>query len=271
MGSFNDKVAFITGVARGQGRSHALRLAQEGASVIGIDIAGPVSDHNAYRPADQNELDETSRLLEKHGRPFVVRTADVRDSQSIDSVLSSAVAEFGNRLDIVVANAGICNWNRFWEMPDDQWDTLIDVNLTGVWRTLKSAAPHMIAAGNGGSIITVSSVAGIKALPAQGHYTAAKHGVVGLTKAAAIELAEYNIRVNSIHPWGVETEMTRDSRMQEVLTAHPQYLGSYGSILTQLPIANVDDITDAVMWLASDQSRTVTGTQLTLDMGATKV
>jgi NAD(P)-dependent dehydrogenase (short-subunit alcohol dehydrogenase family) len=156
-------------------------------------------------------------------------------------------------------------------MPEDQWATMLDVNLSGVWRTMKAAVPHMVSAGNGGSIITVSSVAGIKALPGQAHYSAAKHGVVGLTKSAAVELGEYGIRVNSIHPWGVATPMGEDPYTVTMLTEHPNYAVSFGSALPSIVLAEPGDISDAVIWLASDLSRSVTGTQLTLDMGATKV
>jgi SDR family mycofactocin-dependent oxidoreductase len=270
-GLLDGKVAFVTGAARGQGRSHALRLVGEGASVIAIDVADGVSAYNTYPPATEADLKETARLLEQRGRPFVVETADVRDLAAVDRVLRDAVNRLGGRLDIVVANAGICNWGRFWEMSEEQWLTLVDVNLSGVWRTMKAAVPHMISAGNGGSIITVSSVAGLKALPGQAHYSAAKHGVVGLTKSAAIELGEYEIRVNSIHPWGVATPMGDDPYTATMLTEHPNYIASFGSALPSIAMADPDDISDAVVWLASDLSRTVTGTQLTLDMGATKI
>jgi len=271
MGLLDGRVAFVTGAARGMGRNHAVRLAREGASVIAIDVASPVSSHNGYPAASEADLKETARLLDSIGRPFSVDVADVRDSPALDRVLADGVAAFGGRLDVVVANAGINNWSRFWEMPDDQWQTMIDINLTGVWRTLKAAVPHMLTAGNGGSIVTVSSVAGLKALPSQSHYSAAKHGVTGLTKSAAIELGEYNIRVNSIHPWGVATAMAEDPFIETMLTAHPGYLMSFGSVLPSLPTAELDDISDAVIYLASDLSRAVTGTQLTVDMGATKV
>jgi SDR family mycofactocin-dependent oxidoreductase len=271
MGLLDGKVAFVTGAARGQGRSHAVRLASEGAAVIAVDIAGPVTAINGYPASSPQDLEDTRNLLKETGQPHYVGEADVRDSASLDAVLSEALPQLGDRLDVVVANAGICNWNRFWEMSDDQWQSMIDVNLTGVWRTLRSAVPHMIAAGNGGSIITVSSVAGIKALPGQAHYSAAKHGVVGLTKSAALELGEYGIRVNSIHPWGVSTPMMEDPTTAEMLDAHPNYLASFAAMLPDLPIAEPADITDAVLWLAGSASRTVTGTQLTLDMGATKI
>lgn len=271
MSLLDDRVAFVTGAARGMGRSHAMRLAREGASVIAIDVARGVSPHVGYAPATEADLEETARLLETEGRPFLVEVADVRDSAALENVLTDGVCRFGGRLDVVVANAGINNWGRFWEMPDDQWQTMLDINLTGVWRTMKAAVPHMLAAGNGGSIIAVSSVAGIKALPSQSHYTAAKHGVTGLTKAAAVELGEYGIRVNSIHPWGVATAMSDDPYIEKTLSAHPNYLVSFGSVLPQIPVAEPADVSDAVLWLASDLSRTVTGTQLTVDMGATKV
>ncbi|BBZ14979.1 mycofactocin-coupled SDR family oxidoreductase [Mycobacterium branderi] len=271
MGLLDGRVAFVTGAARGQGRSHALRLAGEGASVIAIDIADAVSTHNTYPPATDANLKETAGLLEHAGRPFVVETADVRDLATLERILGDAVGRLGGRLDVVVANAGICNWGRFWEMSEEQWLTLVDVNLSGVWRTMKAAVPHMISAGNGGSIITVSSVAGIKSLPGQAHYSAAKHGVVGLTNSAAIELGEYGIRVNSIHPWGVATPMGEDPYTATMLTEHPSYIMSFGNMLPSLTMADPGDISDAVVWLASDLSRTVTGTQLTLDTGATKV
>lgn len=266
------RVAFVTGAARGQGRSHAVRLAREGAAIIAIDIAGPAAAANTYPPPSTADLRETVSLVEAEGARIIAEVADVRDQDALDRTLAAGVAELGGRLDVVVANAGICNWGRFWEMSDDQWSTLVDINLTGVWRTMKAAVPHMLSAGNGGSIITVSSVAGIKALPGQAHYSAAKHGVVGLTKSAAIELGEYGIRVNSIHPWGVATPMAQDPMTEQILTSHPAYIASFGSALPQLPpLAEPEDISDAVVWLASDLSRTVTGTQLTLDMGATKI
>jgi SDR family mycofactocin-dependent oxidoreductase len=270
MGLLDNRVAFVTGAARGMGRNHALRLAREGASIIGVDVAANVSPHNGYPAATEADLKETARLMEAEGRPCVMEIADVRNSDALEAVLADGVERFGGRLDVVVANAGIANWARFWEMSDEQWQTMIDINLTGVWRTMKAAVPHMLSAGNGGSIITISSVGGLKALPACSHYTAAKHGVVGLTKAAAIELGEYNIRVNSIHPWGVATVIAEDPNVEKTLTAHPNYVMSFGSVLPLMP-AHVDDISDAVIYLASDLSRAVTATQLTVDMGATKV
>ncbi|NLE80922.1 MAG: mycofactocin-coupled SDR family oxidoreductase [Rhodococcus sp.] len=270
MGQLDGKVAFVTGAARGQGRNHAIRFAREGASIIALDVCGPVSDYNTYDSATPADLDETVRLVETEGGKIIARQADVRDGAQVKAVVDEGVAQFG-RLDIVVANAGICNWNRFWEMPDEQWETLIDVNLTGTWKTLKAVTPAMIDAGNGGSIIVVSSVAGIKALPGQANYAASKFGLVGLTQVAAKELGEYKIRVNSIHPYGVKTPMGTDPGSLKMLEKHPHYMASLATILTEKPLAETDDITEAVMWLAGDGSRTVTGSQVALDMGNTKV
>jgi NAD(P)-dependent dehydrogenase (short-subunit alcohol dehydrogenase family) len=196
--------------------------------------------------------------------------ADVRDLGALEAVVGAGVARFG-RLDIVVANAGIVSWGRFWEMSPQRWRDMIDINLTGVYNTLRAAATAMIAAGNGGSIIATSSVAGIKSLPGEAHYSAAKHGVVGLVKAAAIELAPYRIRVNSIHPWGVRTPMADGTDMRKIFADNPSYVASMGQILFEPPISEPEDIANAVLFLASDESRTITGTQLTIDHGATKV
>ena len=269
MGLLDGKVAFITGAARAQGRSHAVRLAAEGADIIAIDIcaeAAPVG----YVTATRDDLDETARLVEKEGRGIVARVADVRNQASLDAAVAEGVQAFGG-LDVVVANAGISTWDRFWEMSEDKWQAMVDINLSGVWRTFKAAAPTMIARGRGGSMIAIASVAGIKSLPAQAHYSAAKHGVVGLTKSAAIELGEYGIRVNSIHPWGVQSPMVEDPNVGLVLGAHPDYAKSFGSILSSLQVADPSDISDAVVYLASDMSRCVTGIQLPVDMGATTV
>lgn len=270
MGLLDGKVAFITGAARGQGRSHAARLAAEGADIIAIDICGVAADV-PYPPATRADLDETVRAVEALDRRIVARVADVRDQGALDAAVADGIAELGG-LDIVVANAGISSWGRVWEMDESQWQAMIDINLTGVWRTFKAAIPAMIDQGRGGSIIAIASVAGIKSLPSQAHYSAAKHGVVGLTKTTAIELGPYGIRVNSIHPWGVATPMAlEDQSVPEMLGANPHYMGSFGSILSQVTLADSDDISNAVVYLASDMSRCVTGIQLPVDMGATTV
>jgi len=270
MGRLSGKVAFVTGAARGQGRAEALRLAEEGADVILCDVgkAPAALDYPAATPAD---LPETVRLVEKLDRRAVSAEVDVRDLAGLEALVQRGVAELG-RLDIVVANAGIVSWGRFWEMAPERWQEMLDINLTGVFNTLRAAVPAMIEAGNGGSIICTSSVAGIKSLPGQAHYSAAKHGVVGLAKSAAIELAPYRIRVNTVHPWGVATHMGElGTEGQQVLTDNPSYAAAMGQYWFDPPVSEPEDIAAAVAFLASDDARTVTGTQLTVDHGASKI
>jgi SDR family mycofactocin-dependent oxidoreductase len=270
MPRLSDKVALITGAARGQGRAHALTMAREGADVILVDIAAPPTKTD-YPPATAEDLAETVRQVEAVDRRAVWAQADVRDLSALQNVVDRGVSELG-RLDVVVANAGIVTWGRFWEMDPARWQDMIDINLTGVFNTMRVAVPAMIAAENGGSIILTSSVAGIKSLPGQAHYSAAKHGVVGLAKAAAIELAPYRIRVNTVHPWGVETHMgVMGPEAQKVFADNPSYQAAMGQILFDPPISQPQDIANAVLFLASDESRTITATQLTVDHGATKI
>lgn len=269
MGALDGKVALITGAARAQGRSHAVRLAEEGADVIAFDLCAEATEVG-YPPATKEDLDQTVAEVEATGQQILARIGDVRDQTALDGAVADGVTELG-RLDVVVANAGVSSWGRFWEMSEERWLSTIDINLTGVWRTLRAAAPVLIEQGEGGSIITICSVAGIKSLPGQAHYSAAKHGVVGLTKSAAIELGPYGIRVNSLHPWGVATPMAEDPEVGRILEAHPAYLGSFGSIMPELGMAHPADISEAVLFLASDSSRFITGAQLPVDMGATKV
>ncbi|GAB6899217.1 mycofactocin-coupled SDR family oxidoreductase [Kineosporia succinea] len=270
MSKLQGRVAFITGAARGQGRAEALKLAQEGADLILTDICASPTETD-YEPATPAELAETVAQVEKLDRRVVHAVADVRDLGALESLVREGVSQLG-RLDVVVANAGIVTWGRFWEMDPRRWQDMIDINLTGVFNTLRAATPAMIQAGNGGSIIATSSVAGIKSLPGQAHYSAAKAGVVGLVKTAALELAPYRIRVNSIHPWGVRTPMgAMGADGQKVFADNPSYANAMGQILFDPPISEPEDIANGVLFLASDDSRTMTGAQLTLDHGATKI
>ena len=270
MSKLPGRVAFITGAARGQGRAHAVRMAQEGADVILVDACRQVADID-YPAATSEDLAETVRQVQQLGGRAVAAEADVRDLPALEALVEQGVAEFG-RLDIVVANAGIAGWGRFWEMSVERWHDMIDINLTGVYHTLRAAAPAMIAAGNGGSIVCISSVSGIKALPGQAHYAAAKHGLVGFANAAAIELAPYRIRVNTVHPWGVETPMgTMGTEAQKVFSENPSYAAAMGQYLFEPSISTPADIANAVAFLVSDEARTITGTQLTVDHGATKI
>ncbi|MGV9670820.1 mycofactocin-coupled SDR family oxidoreductase [Gordonia sp. NPDC003504] len=264
------KVAFITGAARGQGRAEAVALAEEGADVILCDVCAPPTDTD-YPAATPEDLAETVALVEKTGRSAVHAEVDVRDLDGMVELVTRGVDQLG-RLDIVVANAGVVSWGRFWEMSVDRWRDMIDINLTGVFNTLRAAAPTMIDLGNGGSIIATSSVAGIKSLPGQSHYSAAKHGVVGLVKSAAIELAPYRIRVNSIHPWGVNTPMgSQGPEGTTVFTDNPSYAAAMGQYWFDPPISEPEDIANAVLFLAGDESRTITGIQLPVDHGASKI
>jgi len=214
-GSLEGRVAYITGAARGQGRAHAVRLASEGADIIAIDICGPITDTVTYPMPTSEDLAETVRLVEATGRKVLAREVDIRDLAAQQQVVADGIEQFG-RLDVVVANAGILSWGRMFEMSEEQWDTVIDVNLNGTWRTIRAAVPAMIEAGNGGSIIIVSSSAGTKATPGNGHYSASKHGLVAITNALAIEVGEFGIRVNSIHPYSIDTPMVEKEAMMDV-------------------------------------------------------
>jgi len=265
MGRLTGKVAFITGAARGQGRAEAVRLAAEGADIIAIDILGSPSPHVLYPSTAQADLDETAKLVQDQGRRVVARQADVRDLAALEAVVRDGVSELG-RLDIVVANAGIVNYGRTWEITEEQWQDLIDINLTGVWKTVKAAVPTMIEQGQGGSIIITSSVAGLKGLPFLAHYASSKHGVTGLAKVLANELASHDIRVNTVHPHGVRTGMT-DGSMQGMLEAEPLLGPIYmGALPTQ--VVEPEDIANTVAFLASDEAKYITGSQMRVDLGA---
>jgi SDR family mycofactocin-dependent oxidoreductase len=269
-GSLQGRVAFITGAARGQGRSHAVRLAREGADIIALDICGPASASVTYTPATREDLEETARLVENEGRKILRREVDVRDDAALRDLVADGIEQFG-RLDVVVANAGVLSWGRIWELTDEQWDTVIGVNLTGTWRTLRATVPAMIEAGSGGSIVVVSSSAGIKATPGNGHYSASKHGLTALTNTLALELGEFGIRVNSIHPYSVDTPMIEPEAMMEIFAKHPSFVHSFPPMPVQPNgFMAADEVADVVAWLAGDGSGTLTGTQIPVDKGALK-
>lgn len=263
-GRVEGKVAFVTGAARGQGRSHALRLAQEGADIIAVDLA----DHIpliSYDSPTQADLDETVRQIEALDRRIIARKADVRDRDAMKAVIDEGVAEFG-KLDIVVGNAGICTIQDWKDTTPEIWDLTISTNLTGVFNTVQLTAQHLIDNG-GGSIILTSSTAGLKGLPFLVPYVAAKHGVVGLMRAFATELAEHSIRVNTIHPTGVDTPMgAMASDYPPLLEAHPN-LGAMLVNLLPIELTQPVDQSNAVLFLASDEARYITSTELTVDAG----
>jgi (+)-trans-carveol dehydrogenase len=271
-GRVEGKVAFITGAARGQGRSHAIRLAQEGADIIAVDLVGQI-DTVPYPMSTPDDLAETVRRVEALDRRIVATQADVRDYGSLKGALDAGVAELG-KLDIVSANAGIFSFGTLEELPDATWQDMIDVNLTGVWHAIKAAIPHLKANG-GGSIIITSSDAGLFGFPNVGHYVSAKHGVVGLMRTAALELAGDNIRVNSIHPTNVDTDMIQNESayrlfLPDVENPTREQFAEAAKPMNALPIPWVEaiDISNALLWLASDEARYVTGVTLPVDAGA---
>ena len=272
-GRVEGKVALITGAARGQGRSHAIRLAGEGADIIAIDACKPV-DTPRYPMATPEDLEETVALVRETGRVIVARHADVRDVAELQAAVADGVAEFG-RLDVVVANAGICvSGSPTWEMTEAQWQDVIDINQTGVFHTVKASVPAMIAAGNGGSIMFISSIAGMKGYRNLAGYVSAKHAIVGLMRTLANEVAEYGIRVNTVHPTNTATDMIFNDAAYKTFAPHLDHptkedaLDGFASInLFPVPFVEPAEISHAVLWLASDESRFVTGTQLPVDAG----
>jgi SDR family mycofactocin-dependent oxidoreductase len=265
------KVAYVTGGARGQGRAHCVRLARAGADIVTIDACGPVGNHIGYEPATPEDLAETVRLVEDEGVKISADRVDVRDHDGQKRVIASAIEQFG-RLDVVVANAGVMSWGRAWEIPVEQWQEVIDVNLTGFFNTVQAAVPAMIEAGNGGSIIAISSSAGIKSVPGAGHYCASKFGVVGLANSLALELGEFGIRVNSVHTYGVDTALGNDLSMYGMFEKHPHYGYSFspGALPTESLIAP-NQVSEVVLFLASDASALLTAAQIPADKGYMKV
>jgi SDR family mycofactocin-dependent oxidoreductase len=275
MGKLDGKVAFITGAARGQGRSHALRLAQEGADIIAVDICAQV-DSVGYPLATPDDLAETVRQVEALDRRIVASPADVRDSAALKRAVDEGVAELG-RLDIVLANAGIASFAPVGDLTDELWDDMIDINLTGVFKTVRAALPHLRAHGAGGAIVITSSTAGLKGMANLAHYVSAKHGVVGLMKTLANELAPEMIRVNSVHPTSVDTDMIHNESIYGLFVPDRPAsevtrddVGEIFQALNALPIRWVDpvDISNAVLFLVSDDARYVTGVQLPVDAGS---
>ncbi|MCE0764652.1 mycofactocin-coupled SDR family oxidoreductase [Pseudonocardia kujensis] len=272
-GRVEGKVALVTGAARGQGRSHALRLAQEGADIIAVDLCADVASA-PYDGATEADLAETVKQVEDLDRRVLSRVADVRDLRALEATVADGIAEFGH-LDVVVANAGIGSFAPAWEITEDSWQEMLDINLTGVWKTTKAAIPAMLEQGTGGSIILTSSIAGLIAFGNLAHYTAAKHGVTGLMRTLAVELAPHRIRCNSVHPTTVDTDMVNNESMYSLFLG-----GQRGATradaeagftaLNAIPIPWVDpvDISNAVLYLASEEARYVTGTTHVVDAGA---
>jgi len=273
-GRVEGRVAFISGAARGQGRSHAVRLAQEGADIIAVDICGPI-DNLAYPHSTPADLAETADLVKAHNRRIVTAQVDVRDYDALKAAVDGGVEQLG-RLDIIVANAGIGTFgNKLHKLSENIWQDMIDVNLSGVWHTVKAGVPHIIAGERGGSIVLTGSVGSHKAMAYTGHYIAAKHGVMGLMRAFAVELGQHRIRVNSVHPSQVNTPMTMNDvtfRLfrPDLENPGPEDFAPFSQMTHTLPVPWVEanDISNAVLFLASDESRYVTGVSLPVDAGA---
>ncbi|WP_396926790.1 mycofactocin-coupled SDR family oxidoreductase [Mycolicibacterium sp.] len=274
-GRVEGKVAFITGAARGQGRSHAVRLAEEGADIIAIDVCKRISSNEDIPAPTPDDLAETADLVKNLNRRVVTAEVDVRDYAAVKAAVDSGVEQLG-RLDIIVANAGIGNGGQTLDLTSEaDWNDMIDVNLSGVWKSVKAAVPHLISGGRGGSIILTSSVGGLKAYPHTGHYIAAKHGVVGLMRTFAVELGHHSIRVNSVHPTNVNTPLFMNEGTMKLFRPDlenpgPDDMAVVAQMMHVLPIGWVEpvDISNAVLFLASDESRFVTGLPMTVDGGS---
>ncbi len=266
------KVALVTGGARGIGRAQAVRLAEEGADLVVVDRCEAV-EHSTTPGASPEDLKETVRLVEATGRRILPFQADVREQAALDAAVAEAVAELGG-LDIVCATAGISSAGPAVDMAEDTWRTMLDVNLTGVWKTCKAAIPPMREAGRGGSIVLVSSIAGLRGLVGVGHYAAAKTGVVGLMRALAQELADDRIRVNTVHPANTRTTMIQNEGTMHSFcpgVEHPTQeqfeAGTASMHLLPVPMLDPVDIANASLFLASDEARYITGVTLPVDAG----
>lgn len=271
MGKLEGKVAFITGAARGQGRSHAVRLAQEGADIIAVDLCDQIGTV-AYPMATPEDLDQTVKEVEALDRRIVARQADVRSLPALREVVAAGVADLG-AVDIILANAGIASFGGDDQDMEREWQDVIDVNLTGVWNTVMAAVPSMIEKGEGGAIVLTSSTQGLKGTGGNGTaglaaYTAAKHGVVGLMRTSANWLAQYSIRVNSVHPTGVNTPMVVNDALAKYMADNPTAADALQNLLP-VPMVEAIDISNAVLWLVSDDARYVTGVTLPVDAGFT--
>jgi SDR family mycofactocin-dependent oxidoreductase len=270
-GRLEGKVALITGAARGQGRSHALALAREGADIFGVDMCAQV-DSVAYPLSTTDDLAQTARLVTGTGRRIETYVGDVRSSADMRAATEQAISTFG-KIDIVVANAGIWTPGSVWEMDDQTWQDMIDINLTGVFNTVRFAIPQMMER-KSGSLVLISSTCGVKALGWMPHYNAAKHGVMGLTRSLALDLGPYFVRANAILPSTVNTPMIMNEPSYKIYrpdlenpTREEAMSGFYAHNAMPMPYVEPEDVSEAVLFLASDASRYITGIGLPVDLG----
>lgn len=272
MGLVDGKVAFVSGAARGQGRSHAVRMAAEGADVVVVDLCDDMPTVE-YPLGTESELDETVALIEGHGRRAVKVVGDVRSFEDMERAAALGLEAFG-KIDIVLANAGIESHATTWEMTPEQWREMIDVNLTGVFHTVRATVPSMVERGEGGSIVLTSSTLGLRGYANQAHYTAAKHGVVGLMKVMAAELGAHRIRANAVCPVAVRTGMIINDAMfrlfnpeKENPTEDDVRPAFEGLNALDVPWIEASDVTDSIMFLCSEQAKFITGVALPVDAG----
>jgi SDR family mycofactocin-dependent oxidoreductase len=263
MADFQGKVAFITGAAHGQGRAVALALAKEGANIVAFDLAKPLT-YPGYALGSESELDSLQREIEAFDAWCLTAQGDVRKDEDISHAVERAIANFG-RIDILFNNAGICAYGLVHELPEEEWDAMLDINLKGAWLVARRVIPVMMQQGSG-VIINNSSIAGLRGMSRLSHYAASKWGLVGLTKSWAIELAPHNIRVNSIHPTGVNTPMNDGLAELEGTTTQEIAERSAGNLLP-VPWVEPEDVSAMVLYLASDKARFITGSQFVLDAG----
>ncbi|MBV8998463.1 MAG: mycofactocin-coupled SDR family oxidoreductase [Solirubrobacterales bacterium] len=274
MGLVDGKVALVTGAGRGQGRSHALRLASEGAEVIAVDIGGGRVETISYELASEDDLDTTVKEIEAMGRRAVKAVADVRSLSDLQGAVDAGLSELG-KIDIVCANAGIGSWAVAWEMTEQQWKDMIDINLTGVFNATRAALPSMVERGEGGSVVLTSSTAGLRAYANTAHYTAAKHGVIGLMKVLAQEAGPHRIRVNAVCPTTVRTPLVINDSTFELFAPHLENPTEDDvrepfeslNILPGVAWIEPEDVSDAVLFLCSDAAKYITGVALPIDAG----
>jgi SDR family mycofactocin-dependent oxidoreductase len=276
MGLVDGKVALVTGAGRGQGRSHALKLAAEGADVIAVDIGGGHVDTISYELASEADLDTTVSAIEAMGRRAVKAIADVRSLSDLLAAVDAGLSELG-KIDIVCANAGIGSWAVAWELTEQQWKDMIDINLTGVFNATRAALPSMVERGEGGSVVLTSSTAGLRAYANTAHYTAAKHGVIGLMKVLAQEAGPHRIRVNAVCPTTVRTPLVINDATFELFAPHLESPTEDDvrepfeslNILPGVAWIEPEDVSDAVLFLCSDAAKYITGVALPIDAGNT--
>jgi (+)-trans-carveol dehydrogenase len=274
MGLVDGKVALVTGAGRGQGRSHALRLASEGADVIAVDIGGGRVETISYELASEADLDSTVKEIEGMGRRAVKAVADVRSLSDLQAAVDAGLSQLG-RIDIVCANAGIGSWAVAWELTEQQWKDMIDINLTGVFNATRAALPSMVERGDGGSVVLTSSTAGLRAYANTAHYTAAKHGVIGLMKVLAQEAGPHRIRVNAVCPTTVRTPLVINDSTFELFAPHLENPTEDDvrepfeslNILPGVAWIEPEDVSDAVLFLCSDAAKFITGVALPIDAG----